>query len=82
MNSKALADLANGLVVTVAECGEAGKTTEVWQDKRPHIAARSVGCFKWFFPAFPHIIISKRDVRIGKLLCGFNGNCTSQQKTR
>ncbi|RVI14545.1 hypothetical protein CN200_19670 [Sinorhizobium meliloti] len=82
MNSKALADLANGLVVTVAECGEAGKTTEVWQDKRPHIAARSVGCFDWIFPGFPHITAGKRDVRIGKLLCTFNGNRTSQRKDR
>lgn len=78
MNSKALADLANGLVVTVAECGEAGKTTEVWQDKRPHIAARTVGCFDWVFWPSAHIVGARLDVRTGELPRNINANCTSR----
>ncbi len=54
----------------------------VWQDKRPHIAARSVGCFDWVFSPFVHIAIAKRDVYPGELSCTFNGNRTSQRKGR
>lgn len=33
----------------------AGTTTVGWQDKRPHIVRRSVGCFDSVFSGFPHL---------------------------
>ena len=43
--------------------GVAGTTTDRWQDKRAHIARRSVGCFVWIFWRVPHIAQPRRNVR-------------------
>lgn len=43
--------------------GAAGPTTDRWQDKRAHIARRSVGCFCVVFWRVPHIVQLHRNVR-------------------
>jgi len=40
----------------------AGTTTGRWQDKRPHIAGWTVGCFYWVFQRVLHIAASQRNV--------------------
>jgi hypothetical protein len=40
----------------------AGTTTGRWQDKRPQIAGRTVGCFYWVFQRVSHIAMSQRNV--------------------
>lgn len=40
-----------------------GVTTEGWQDKRGHLALRSVGCFCWFFLLRAHIATFGGNVR-------------------
>lgn len=47
------------------------------QDKRPHIAAWTVGCFDWLFSNFPHIADHKCDVRTFSLSNVFNETRTS-----
>ena len=42
---------------------EAGNTTERGQDKRAHIALRSVGCFCWLFSDFSHLAAHDGNVR-------------------
>lgn len=42
---------------------EAGEATGGWQDKRAHIARRSVGCFCWGFWPASHIVRLCRNVR-------------------
>ncbi len=39
-----------------------GNTTEGGQDKRAHIALRSVGCFCWVFLKVPHLAAFIRNV--------------------
>ena len=46
-----------------ARRGVAGTTTDRWQDKRAHIARRSVGCFCGIFLDAPHIVRLCRNVR-------------------
>lgn len=58
--------------------GEAA-ATEGGQDKRPHIAAWTVGCSDWLFSGFPHIAGYKRDVRGRNLSNIFKETCTSQR---
>ncbi|MNL29955.1 hypothetical protein D3C87_1516660 [compost metagenome] len=73
---------ALGWIVGIAVLGgEAGETTEGRQDKRPHIAAWTVGCFDWLFSGFPHIAGHKCDVRTLNLSNIFNETCTSQRVT-
>ena len=43
---------------------EAGNTTGRWQDKRPHIARRSGGCFCKRFWRAPHIAVLIGNVRL------------------
>lgn len=43
--------------------GAAGPTTDRWQDKRAHLARRSVGCFCGIFLDAPHIVRHRRNVR-------------------
>ena len=43
---------------------EAGTTTARWQDKRPHIARRSGGCFCRIFWRAPHIAVLIGNVRL------------------
>ncbi|RVM14255.1 hypothetical protein [Sinorhizobium meliloti] len=75
----ALADLAKWIVATVAERGKAWKTTEAWQDKRPHIAAWTVGCFDWVFWPSAHIVRERRDVCSSELPRNINVDCTSHR---
>jgi hypothetical protein len=42
--------------------GATGTTTARWQDKRAHIARRSVGWFSWAFFRAPHIVSLWRNV--------------------
>lgn len=79
MNSEALADLANRLVAMTEEGGRAEEATEVWQDKRPHIAARTVGCFDWVFWPSAHIVRERRDVCSSELPRNINVDCTSHR---
>ena len=46
-----------------AGVGAAGTTTDRWQDKRAHIARRSVGCFCGIFLDAPHIVRLCSNVR-------------------
>lgn len=45
-----------------AQGSGAGTTTGRWQDKRPHIAGRTVGCFYWVFQRVSHIAAPERNV--------------------
>jgi hypothetical protein len=47
-----------------AQGAEAGNTTGRWQDKRPHIARRSGGCFCKRFWRAPHIVAPMCNVRL------------------
>ena len=47
-----------------ARRGEAGNTTARWQDKRPHIARRSGGCFCERLWRAPHIAVLMGNVRL------------------
>ncbi|WEX08511.1 hypothetical protein [Chelativorans sp. AA-79] len=66
------------VVLTTVRCGTAGATTEAWQDKKPHIAALTVGWFCWLRRGFAHIARTQRDVRCLILLSAFSTNRTSQ----
>ncbi|MCW8060854.1 hypothetical protein [Agrobacterium tumefaciens] len=59
-------------------CGAPEVTTEVRQDKKPHIAARSVGWFASLFWNFPHIADHEREVRSIYLFSDFRADRTSQ----
>ncbi|MFB8344519.1 hypothetical protein ACWGNA_25035 [Brucella cytisi] len=61
--------------------GGAAATSDVRQDKRPHIAAWTVGCFDWLFSGFPHIAGYKCDVRTQNLSNIFNESFTSERVT-
>jgi len=70
------------VIVAHAEWQEgAAATSDLGQDKRPHIAAWTVGCFDWLFSGFPHIAGHKCDVRTPNLLNIFNETRTSQRVT-
>lgn len=73
--------LANVIVAHAEWRGGAVATSELWQDKNPHIAAWTVGCFDWLFSGFPHIAGHKCDVRTLNLSNIFNETCTSQRVT-
>ncbi|MCV0384699.1 MAG: hypothetical protein K5799_14840 [Erythrobacter sp.] len=62
--------------VVLSRASEA--TTEVRQDKKPHIAGLSVSCFDRYFPDFLHIAPLLREVRAFILSRDFSGNRTSQ----
>ena len=49
----------------------AGTTTEGWQDKSAHGAARSVGCFCSCFRRVPHRAAHLRTVRLVPILLNF-----------
>lgn len=46
-----------------AQMWRTGETTDRWQDKRAHIALRSVGCFCLDFPGISHLAICVGNVR-------------------
>jgi hypothetical protein len=51
------------------------------QDKKPHIAALTVGCFVWVISDFPHIAPRHRNVRSCIFSNDFNKNRTLQDQT-
>ncbi len=56
---------ASNAIVEMAKCsGAAQATTARGQDKKPHSAARTVGCFVSAFSVFLHIAAQCRDVRV------------------
>ncbi|AYM83987.1 hypothetical protein G6L67_00155 [Agrobacterium tumefaciens] len=73
---------ANVIVAHAGWRGGAAATSGSWQDKNPHIAAWTVGCFDWLFSGFPRIAGHKCDVRTLNLSNVFNETCTSQRVTR
>jgi hypothetical protein len=79
MNGVSLADLANEIVAMAKPSGRAGKATGLWQDKRPHIAARTVGCFDWVFWPSAHIVNVRRDVPASESTFFINDNRTSHR---
>jgi hypothetical protein len=48
------------------------------QDKKPHIAALTVGCFVWGFSDFLHIALRHRNVHSVIFANNFNKNRTLQ----
>lgn len=66
------------IVEIAVRCGAASETTEAWQDKKPHIAAMTVGWFASLFLSFPHIADHERDVRSFSLINDLGANRTSQ----
>ncbi|MHC1548022.1 hypothetical protein [Phyllobacterium sp. K27] len=58
-------------------CGVAGTDRKVRQDKKPHIAARTVGWFDSPFLNFPHIADHEREVRSIYLFSDFRADRTS-----
>lgn len=81
MNGVFHAMLANVIVAHAGWWGGAASTSDLRQDKRPHIAAWAVGCFDWLFPGFPHIADYACDVHTLNLSNIFNETCTSQRVT-
>ncbi|MCB1414109.1 MAG: hypothetical protein KDJ76_13335 [Xanthobacteraceae bacterium] len=55
---------ANAIVEHAGSGGCSPATTEGRQDKKPHIAAWTVGCFVSDFFDFLHIADHRRDVRV------------------
>ncbi|MDX3927932.1 hypothetical protein [Rhizobium sp. LC145] len=72
---------ANGVVAIAGRRGGASPTTGGRRDKKPHIAARSVGCFDWLFRNVTHITALEREERVCELSNDFRENRTSQRKT-
>ena len=68
---EALRALSWSGVLPSARVGAASTATDRWQDKRAHIARRSVGCFVWIFWRVPHIVPLHRNVRIALNLLDF-----------
>ncbi|MND26756.1 hypothetical protein D3C80_172120 [compost metagenome] len=79
MNFVVPGGLTNMIVAHVEWRGGAAAASESWQDKRPHIAAWTVGCFDWLFSGFPHIADYACDVRTLNLSNIFNEISTSQR---
>jgi len=67
----AIVDLAKG-------CGAAQPSTERGRDKKPRIAARSVGCLDYVFWCLAHIARMAREVRVCVFTNAVNGNLTSR----
>jgi hypothetical protein len=66
-------------IVDMAKGSGAGQTTtEGRQDKKPHIAAWTVGCFVSVFSVFLHIAAQCRDVRVFHFPNDFNECRTSR----
>lgn len=67
---------ANLIVDHAEQRGVASATSGLRQDKRPHIAAWTVGCFCWLFYSYPHIAGHVSDVRAAIFPNVFNEYCT------
>ncbi|MDI6025939.1 hypothetical protein QBK99_07035 [Corticibacterium sp. UT-5YL-CI-8] len=73
--------VAECAIASVAgRCGAAGNDRLGGQDKKPDIAARSVGWFACAFWNFPHIAHHERDVRLLDLSSDFSADRTSRAK--
>lgn len=74
--------LPRSAACAIVECaGSRGfppATTEGRQDKKPHIAAWTVGCFVSVFSAFIHIADHRRDVRVFHFANDFSDYRTSR----
>jgi|SynMetStandDraft_2_1070026.scaffolds.fasta_scaffold01672_3 hypothetical protein len=81
MNGVFYTVLANSFATHAGWRGGSSATSDLRQDKRPHIAAWTVGCFNWLFSSFPHIAGRKCDVRTLNLSNIFNESRTSQRVT-
>lgn len=77
MNLVVPGGLTSVIVAHAGWRGGAAATPDLRQDKRPHIAAWTVGCFDWLFSGFPHIAGHKCDVCTLNLSNIFNETCTS-----
>lgn len=69
---------ANAIVERAGSRGCSPETTEGGQDKKPHIAAWTVGCFVYAFSDFLHIAAYRRDVRVLISANDFSRHSTSQ----
>jgi len=56
--------MAGSGVLWSAQMWRTGETTDRWQDKRAHIALRSVGCFCLEFSGNSHLAAFANNVRI------------------
>ena len=68
---------ANASVECVGSRGCSPATTEGRQDKKPHIAAWTVGCFVCGFFDLLHIADHRRDVRVFYFVSDFSEYRTS-----
>ncbi|MFI0849120.1 hypothetical protein [Mesorhizobium sp. IMUNJ 23232] len=74
--------VAECAIASVAgHCGPARSDRLGRQDKKPHIAAWTVGCFACAFWSFPHIADQKREVRSLALSSNFSADRTSRAQT-
>lgn len=62
-------------------CGAAGNDRSGRQDKKPHIAAWTVGCLACAFWSFPRIAGHERDVRLLDLSSNSSADRTSWTRT-
>lgn len=69
---------ANAIVEDAGSRGCSPATTEGRQDKKPHIAAWTVGCFVSVFSDFLHIAAQCRDVRMFIFVSDFSEYRTSR----
>jgi hypothetical protein len=70
--------IANAIVEDAGQSGEPKAATEGRQDKKPHIAAWTVGCFDLSFCLFSHLAPVRCEVCTAILACHFNENRTSR----
>nr|WP_295462544.1 hypothetical protein [Mesorhizobium sp.] len=71
--------VAGCAIASVAGCCGAARSDRLGgQDKKPHIAAWTVGCFACAFWRIPHIADHERDVRAFSLFNEFSVDRTSQ----
>lgn len=69
-------------IASVAGCCEAAGHDRLGrQDKRPHIAASTVGCFAYAFWSFLHIAGHEREARLLELSSDFSVDRTSRTPT-
>lgn len=74
-----LSDVVECAIANIAGCCGATRSDRLGgQDKKPHIAARSVGCFACAFWSFLHIVHHECDVRLVDLSSDFSADRTSR----
>lgn len=72
---------ANAIVERAGSRGCSPATTAGRQDKKPHIAAWTVGCFVCGFFDLLHIADQHRDVRVTHFANDFSKYCTSRAQS-